>query len=158
VGEAGCSSLHGANLLASNSLLECVVLAYNLANHLKDKDLKVQESEILTPEKEVKTYLNIAELQNKLKDTMWENAGILRSEQSLNKALDDIKEIEKEFDIYAKYQYAYEYELRNMLIVAKSIVKAALARKESRGGHFRTDYPKTSDDAKHSVLTIGDLK
>jgi L-aspartate oxidase len=158
VGEAGCSSLHGANRLASNSLLECVVLAYNLANHLKDKDLKVQESEILTPEKEVKTYLNIAELQNKLKDTMWENAGILRSEQSLNKALDDIKEIEKEFDIYAKYQYAYEYELRNMLIVAKSIVKAALARKESRGGHFRTDYPKTSDDAKHSVLTIGDLK
>jgi L-aspartate oxidase len=158
VGEAGCTSLHGANRLASNSLLECVVLAYNLGQYLKEKDLTVEETEISTPEREVKAYPNVEELKLKLKDTMWENAGILRTEQSLNKALGDIKELEKGFDIYAKYKGFSEYEFRNMLIVAKTIVKSALARKESRGGHYRVDYPKTLSDAQHSTLTIGDLK
>lgn len=158
VGEVGCSSLHGANRLASNSLLECVVLAYKLANHLKNMDLRNFDEATPDIEKEVKTYENIPELKQKLKETMWEHAGIVRDKVSLLTALSDIKEIEGQFDIYAKYYSWESYELRNMLLVAKAIVKSALGRKESRGGHFREDYPQTSPEAHHSYLTIGDLR
>lgn len=158
VGEVGCSSLHGANRLASNSLLECVVLAYNLARHLETMDLQNCEDFTSDIEKETKSYENIPELKQKLKNTMWENSGIIRDEHSLMTALSDIKCIEGQFDIYAKYFSWESYELRNMLLVSKAIVKSALDRKESRGGHFRQDYPQTLPEAEHSYLTIGDLR
>jgi len=158
IGEAGCTSLHGANRLASNSLLECVVLAYNLANHLKDKNLISEENINFDTQREIKTYENLPELNQKLKETMWKNAGIIRSEKSLKMAKTDIKNLEHEFDVYAKYTQKEAYEFRNMLLVAKAITKAALAREESRGGHFREDFPETLDEAKHSYLTIGDLR
>lgn len=158
IGEVGCSSLHGANRLASNSLLECVVLAYNLARHMKDQDLEGIENINFEPKKEIKYYENVEELKQKLKLFMWENAGIVRSEKTLKEALSEIKKLEEVFDSNAKYDNAQEYEFRNMLIVAKAVVQMALERKESRGGHYREDYPQTSDEAKHSYLTIGDLK
>ncbi len=157
VGEVGCSSLHGANRLASNSLLECVVLAYNLAKYLKDKDLESKENVHFEPKKEFKHYENVEELKQQLKITMWKNAGIVRAEKTLLEALSEIKKLQESFDINAKYKTAQEYEFRNMLLISKAIVKTALRRKESRGGHFREDYPQALEEAKHSYLTIGDL-
>ncbi len=158
IGESGCTSLHGANRLASNSLLECVVLAYNLAEYLKNQDLNLKGNINFDSTKEIKTYNNLDELTKKLKNIMWENVSIIRNEKGLEAALFDIKNLEKEFDIYAKYNQKEAYEFRNMLLVAKSMTKMALARKESRGGHFREDYPQTSDVAQHSYLTIGDIR
>lgn len=158
IGEAGCTSLHGANRLASNSLLECVVLAYNLAEYLKCQEISDEKSTNFDSVKEVKTFDNLSELSQKLKKTMWENVGIIRSEKSLETALLDIKNLEHEFDIYAKYTQKEAYEFRNMLLISKAITKSALDRKESRGGHFREDFPQTLDKAEHSYLTIGDLR
>lgn len=157
IGEVGCSSLHGANRLASNSLLECVVLAYNLAKYLQDKDLEKLENINFETKREVKHYENTQNLKQKLQSTMWKNAGILRSEQTLLEAVSEIKKLQDSFDIRAKYDDVQEYEFRNMLLVAEVIVKTALNRKESRGGHYREDYPQTLDEAKHSYLTMGDL-
>ena len=157
IGEVGCSSLHGANRLASNSLLECVVLAYNLAKYLQNKDLESLENINFETKREVKHYENIQELKQQIKTIMWDNAGILRSEQTLRKALAEIKKLQESFDINAKYEDTQEYEFRNMLLVAEAIVKTALDRKESRGGHYREDYPQTLEEAHHSYLTIGDL-
>lgn len=158
IGEAGCTSLHGANRLASNSLLECVVLAYNLAEYLKNQDFSKEENFDFDSVKEIKTYNNLSELTHKLKTTMWNNVGIIRSEESLQTALLDIKKLEKEFDIYAKYNEKEAYEFRNMLLISKVIVKSALGRKESRGGHYREDFPQTLSKAEHSYFTMGDLR
>lgn len=158
IGEAGCTSLHGANRLASNSLLECVVLAHNLAEYLKSQNFLNEKTINFDSTKEIKIYDNLSELTQKLKNTMWENVSIVRNEKSLKLAISDIKNLEHDFDIYAKYTQKEAYEFRNMLLVAKAITKAALARKESRGGHFREDFPQTLDDAQHSYLTIGDLR
>lgn len=158
IGEAGCTSLHGANRLASNSLLECVVLAYNLADFLKNQDLKTQENINFAPKKEPVTYGNLAEMKNKLRKTMWKYVSITRSENGLKEALSEIKKLENEFDIYAKYTQKEAYEFRNMFIVAKAITKSALSREESRGGHFREDFPLTKEEAQHSYLTMGDLR
>jgi len=157
VGEVGCSSLHGANRLASNSLLECVVLAYNLAKYLQNQNLGNLENINFEIKREVKHYENTQELKQKLQTIMWNNAGILRNEKTLQEALLSIKKFQDSFDINAKYDDANEYEFRNMLLVAEAIVKTALDRKESRGGHFREDYPQSLAKAEHSYLTIGDL-
>lgn len=157
IGEVGCSSLHGANRLASNSLLECVVLAYNLAKYLQNKDLESLENIKFEPKKEIKHCKNIDEMEQNLKSIMWENAGIVRTEKTLREALLEIKKLHYSVDINAKYENPYEYEFRNMLLVANVILKTAIERKESRGGHFREDFPKMIDEAKHSYLTIGDL-
>ena len=81
---------------------------------------------------------------------MWENVGIYRNETSLQNALRDIEDIEKEFNKPDFCANKEEYELRNMLIVSKIITKCALQRKESRGAHYRTDYLQTDEIAKHS--------
>ena len=83
---------------------------------------------------------------------MWNNVGIFRDEKSLTTALNDVCEIEKEFnkpDICASIE---EYELRNMITVAKLIIQSALNRKESRGAHYRTDYLQTDKVPRQSKV------
>ncbi|MCR4880444.1 MAG: L-aspartate oxidase [bacterium] len=158
-GEVSCTSLHGANRLASNSLLECVVLSDELARNVKPlkSDFKVENSNKISDA--IKKYdlkqdkiANQAELRKSLKETMWLNAGIIRNQEKLSKALNDIKEIKKQIDgeVFSSIE---EYELKNMLTIAEIIVKSALARKESRGSHYRNDYLETSTTAKHSFTS-----
>ena len=159
IGEVASTGLHGANRLASNSLLECVVCAYQTANSLKDLNQAPLSS---PPSQRAKKTTNclqeldsetpINQLKTKLKNTMWENVGIFRNETSLQKALNDIEEIEKEFNKPDICRSKEEYELRNMLITSKIIIKCALQRKESRGAHYRTDYQQTDKVAKHSKI------
>ena len=152
IGESACTSLHGANRLASNSLLECVVSAYQLVNTLSQKGL--QPSNIIdeTVMNIIKNYSDdietdsrqdISELTEKLKSVMWEDVGIVRSENSLLNALSEITKIEHIFSSKYKCSDFNEYELRNLILVSKCIIDSALKRKESIGAHYRTDSIKT---------------
>ena len=158
IGEASCSSLHGANRLASNSLLECVVIARKLAYHLNNMDLSSDIGfdnmidntiEMYTKDISGSTH-NIAELTHLLKTTMWENVGIVRNEKTLSKALETINNIKLEFNQGYKYNSLEEYEFRNLLTISDLITKSAIARKESRGAHYREDYPEMATSSYHS--------
>lgn len=156
IGEVSSTGLHGANRLASNSLLECVVCAHKVAEVVAAKSKHNIMSISANSKKIALNGENIPKLnmyKQQLKDTMWENVGIFRCEETLQKALETIENIEKEFPVDAQvYSLKAEYEFRNMLIVAKLIVMCAINRKESRGAHYRTDFPQTNSFAKHSYV------
>lgn len=161
IGEVASTGLHGGNRLASNSLLECVVCAYEAANFLKCETLvtpKQIDGEIksiiekYSDETELEP-LNIDDLKNELKDIMWTYVGILRSEKSLMTAIEKLGELELKFPRKDKCLDKSEYEFKNMLTVAKLVAHSALRRKESRGAHYRLDYLNTNEDCVHSCLT-----
>ena len=159
IGECASTGLHGANRLASNSLLECVVCAYELANYLSFTSLvppnKIDDSIMSTIEKYMEPLsdesFDINELKSELKDIMWNYAGILRDEDRLLKGLDEIYKLKSKFKRGIKCLNKQEYELRNMICVAQLIIKSALKRKETRGAHYRTDYPQTDKELFHST-------
>lgn len=153
IGEVSSTGLHGANRLASNSLLECVVCAYECANNINLNPLKdFEKIDNIYQSDKSSNFIKISDLKQKLKETMWENVGIFRSEETLQKALLDIENLEKEFGKKDFCINIEEYELRNMLITSKLITKSAIQRKESRGAHYRTDYLQTDDIGKHSFI------
>ncbi|MBO7671928.1 L-aspartate oxidase [bacterium] len=163
VGETASTGLHGANRLASNSLLECAVCAYNMVKTLGDYDF--------TPPKQIDSHTKLLidrygddtpvngveadtnGLLTALKNTMWNNAGIFRDEKSLKTALNDVSELVLKFNREYKCYNKEEYELRNMLITARAILICALNRRESRGAHYRTDYPQMSERPQHSIYS-----
>ena len=161
IGEVSSTGLHGGNRLASNSLLECVVCAYEVAEFLRNSDLsfdipKNEKFDKIISKYEIPNVENKIDVQNlksKLKDLMWNNVGIYRNEKSLNDAINGLNELEKEFPKQDKYLSKEEYEFKNMLISARLIVKSAIRRKESRGAHYRTDYLKTNEVCEHSILS-----
>lgn len=172
IGEVACTSLHGANRLASNSLLECVVTAYELVNTLSNLNLqtsnKVDDSIIDKVRKyaydiDTNCVSEIQELISMLRTVMWEKVGIIRTEISLNKALSDINEIESKFRNLigvdtCKCSCLSEYELRNMIHVSKAIISAALLRKDSIGAHFREDSKKRQDSIKNQRDAVIEVK
>lgn len=160
IGECASTGLHGANRLASNSLLECVVCAYKAAEYINNHYSLYHWERVEFQLKQAAKVRNSGEgcvlqnLKTKLKTTMWQNVGIFRSEESLQTALGDIDEIEQQFwgkDFCGSIE---EYELRNMIIVSKLVVQSAIKRKESRGAHYRTDYLQTDENPEHSEMKI----
>lgn len=160
IGEAASTGFHGANRLASNSLLECVVCAYELADYLSFANLtipkKIDEAIIekirLYSEPLSEIDYDVTALKQELKNLMWDKAGILRNEKELQEALDTINEMSKDFKRDRKCLNKEEYEYRNMLTAAKLVVEAALMRKESRGAHARIDYTQTNAKGIHSNI------
>ena len=152
-GEAACTGVHGANRLASNSLLEGIVFGQRIVNSAEQilwKN-KVSFEEVLEnfdrdwvlapyrgPD-----YIAPDKALTVIKETMWEYVGIIREESGLKKAGAIIE------DLYARLAVGEDllmyYEVVNMLLVAKVIIQAALWRRESRGAHFRRDYPAPDD-------------
>ncbi len=161
IGEAACTELHGANRLASNSLLECVVCAYQLADYLSFTNLDTPKTIDEGIKKMIDVYsrsitgeeYDTTSLKSNLKNIMWENVGIIRTEDSLLKAQKEVEKQQKDFKRRRKCLNQREYEYRNMLTVASLIIKSALERKESRGAHCRSDYKQTNEIAKHSELS-----
>lgn len=160
IGEVASTGLHGANRLASNSLLECVACAYELSEYLSFANLitpkKIDDNILNT----IKLYeanindsnYNIQELKNQLKDLMWNKVGIIRNENELKEAKAEIENLKQNFSRNRKCLNKDEYEYRNMLTIADLITTSALSRKESRGAHSRSDYKNTNTDAIHSTL------
>lgn len=161
IGEVSSTGLHGGNRLASNSLLECVVCAYEVAEILRNSDLSFDIPKNGKFDKIISKYeipnvenkIDVQNLKSKLKDLMWNNVGIYRNEKSLNDAINGLNKLEKEFPKQDKYLSKEEYEFKNMLISARLIVKSAIRRKESRGAHYRTDYLETNEVCEHSILS-----
>ena len=139
-------------------LLECVVCAYKTAEYLKNNVGVVTPTYKLCaplegePKSSISKGGNFQNLKTALQTTMWQNVGIYRNEKSLNQALKDIEQIEKEFNKSELCANIEEYELRNMLITSKLVAKSALQRKESRGAHYRTDYLQTDKVAQHNEI------
>lgn len=162
IGEVASTGLHGGNRLASNSLLECVVCAYSVAEYLKSIVLKTPkqiDEEIKSiidkynDEDLILEELDVTSLKIKLQEIMWDYVGILRSEHSLLTAIEKIDELKSEFPRDSKCLSKEEYELKNMLVVAELIINSALKRKESRGAHYRLDYLNTDEECVHSCVT-----
>lgn len=161
IGEVACTSLHGANRLASNSLLECVVCAFELVNTINKQTLTpsniIDESVLTTikkysPENDMDdTDFDCKKLSSELRDLMWNKVGIVRTEASLLDVLSELNKIEQQEIFKDKCNSIEEYELRNMLYVAKCIINSALKRKESIGAHYRAD--SETKDIKHDMHT-----
>ncbi|GAB4063778.1 L-aspartate oxidase [Uliginosibacterium sediminicola] len=157
VGETSCSGLHGANRLASNSLLECVVFAEAAARDILANPRKAvsalpqwDESRVTDADEEVVISHNWDELRR----FMWDYVGIVRTTKRLQRAQHRIRLLEREIDeYYANFRVSNDLiELRNLVTTADLIVRSALRRKETRGLHFSRDYPATSKKAKPTVL------
>lgn len=158
VGETACTGLHGANRLASNSLLECLVIGRACATFIAGQDhVKVptlpqwDESRVTNADEEVVISHNWDELRR----FMWNYVGIVRTNKRLERAQHRIKLLKEEIDEYYRhFRITHDLlELRNLVDVAELIVKSALTRRESRGLHFSRDYPATLPKALPSILT-----
>lgn len=160
IGEVSSTGLHGANRLASNSLLECVVSAYELADYLSFTNLEIPKKIDETILKTIETYsaplsevdYNVVSLKSELKNLMWDNVGIIRTEEGLLEAKSKLEVLKNNFNRTRKCFNVEEYEYRNLLTVAELIIDSALARKESRGAHSRADYPETFEIGHHSQV------
>ncbi len=158
VGEVSSTGLHGGNRLASNSLLECVVCAYEVAQYLKNKDLSrisnnnfdESLSKYDTQTQPISSDTN--KIKKELQNIMWENVGIFRNGKNLQIADDKVQNFLHLFENKYKLATKEEYELKNMLTTANLIIKSALKRKESRGSHYRTDYPEIGNISEHSLI------
>lgn len=158
VGEATYTGLHGANRLASNSLLECVVIgkaaAMDIAEHPELEMLDVRlwdESKVEDADEQVV----IAHNWDELRSLMWNYVGIVRTTRRLERALHRIELLRTEVqDYYANFRVTRDLiELRNLLECAELIVRSALIRKESRGLHYSRDFPKTWPVSYPTILT-----
>ena len=137
-GESACTGAHGANRLASNSLLEGLVFGARIAAALS-RDLPAQEQ----PIEDGKSILLDPKILLPLQIAMSEGAGVLRSEASLTKTLQTLEELSK---LTSKDPRIEAWEATNLHLLATVIVKSALLRTESRGSHWRSDYPQTQSN------------
>ncbi len=159
VGEIAHTGLHGANRMASNSLLECLVfaaaaaedIAAQLGRYEAPAELPAwDESQVTDSDEEVVVAHNWDELRR----FMWDYVGIVRTEKRLQRALHRTELLKQEIDeYYGNFRITRDLiELRNLVLVAELIIRSALSRKESRGLHYNLDYPGAADPAVATVL------
>lgn len=157
VGETACTGLHGANRLASNSLLECLVFGKSAAEDILSQPVKVMqklpdwdESRVTDADEEVL----ITHTWDELRRFMWNYVGIVRTDKRLSRALHRIHMLRDEVhEFYSNFKISNDLiELRNLLQVAELIVLSAIDRKESRGLHYSKDHPNLDTEAVPTVL------
>lgn len=165
-GETACTGLHGANRLASNSLLEAVVLAHNGAAAVTEFLKKNPVPEITVPEwqdgnvQDSDERVVISHNWSELRRAMWDYVGIVRTTKRLNRALSRVRMLAQEIDEYY-WNFKVEaklLELRNLVQVAEIVILCALQRHESRGLHCILDYPKKSESIADSVVVRPELR
>lgn len=160
VGECAFTGLHGANRMASNSLLECVVFGRLAAEDLLTKldnfkaapELEAwDESQVTDSDEDVVISHNWDEIRR----FMWDYVGIVRTDKRLERAQHRIKLLQSEIhDYYSNYRICSDLlELRNLATVAELIIRSAQLRKESRGLHYTLDYPEAAAEARDTLLT-----
>lgn len=151
-GEVACTGVHGANRLASNSLLEAVVFAYRAAEDSR-RLAKADQPCAQLPDfpksahTERTDSIILAEMADWVRQVMWKYVGIVRTNARLEKAQEEISEILGQVEsFYAHGRLSHELlELRNLATLARLIIECALSRGESRGLHYSLDYPDTDD-------------
>ena len=147
VGELACSSFHGANRLGSNSLLEAIVIgmragesaASETGNIGKQKQLVVE-----APGKRDDFIADIDDLTNAVKSLMWNMMGVIRKKESLEKALIRLHSWMR-YALFNVFNEPKAWELQNMLTIAAPMLESALKREESRGVHYRSDFPEMNE-------------
>lgn len=157
-GECACTGVHGANRLASNSLLEGLVFAARSIRHAVSLNTihghKRFSGQHQRPSKGIASTDAIAAIRAELQNIMEEYAGIERSETGLNTAMQWMKQHEWVLDLEADRLDIYE--LQSLITVGYNMVRAASLRCESRGSHYRVDYPFKNDELKHHIIIKGD--
>ncbi len=162
IGEVSYTGLHGANRMASNSLLECLVYGWSAAEDITRRMPDAHgvstlppwdESRVENPDERVVIQHNWHELRL----FMWDYVGIVRTTKRLERALRRITMLQREIDeYYAHFRVSNNLlELRNLVQVAELIVRCAMMRKESRGLHFTLDYPELLTHSGPSILSPG---
>lgn len=162
IGETSFTGLHGANRMASNSLLECMVYAQAAARHIVSHIDSVDaplpgadwdESQVTDSDEDVVISHNWDELRR----FMWDYVGIVRTDKRLQRALRRAELLQQEInEYYRNYKVSNDLiELRNLAEVAELIIRSAMLRKESRGLHYTLDYPNLLSEAKDTILTPG---
>ncbi len=160
IGETSYTGLHGANRMASNSLLECFVYACAVASDIDSQDAQVpfaeplpawDASQVTDSDEDVVISHNWDELRR----FMWNYVGIVRTDKRLRRALHRMDLLSREIDeFYSNYKVSRDLvELRNLVQVAELMVRCAMQRKESRGLHFTLDYPQQLPEARETILT-----
>jgi len=161
IGEVACTGLHGANRMASNSLLECLVFAEQANRDIRSQIEAIpvpdslpewDESKVTDSDEEVL----IAHNWDELRRFMWDYVGIVRTNKRLERAMHRLVLLKAEIsEYYGQFRVSSDLlELRNLVIVAELIIRSAQQRKESRGLHYTKDYPKTDDSvpAQNTIL------
>lgn len=159
IGEVSYTGLHGANRMASNSLLECVVYAWSAAKDILKNIKGIEmppsvpvwdESQVTSSDEEVVIQHNWHELRL----FMWDYMGIVRTDKRLERALRRIQLLQQETqEYYSNFRVSNNLlELRNLLQVAELMVRCAMQRKESRGLHYTLDYPEQLENSGPTIL------
>ena len=154
-GECACSGLHGANRLASNSLLEALVMADRAAARAGEESPSAMAPApgpalgVLLSTSDVSDD-RIAELRGRLQSRMWQSAGIVRTDAGLATARGELLWLAAEADRLGSSVAGME--LRNLLAVSRLVIECALRRRESRGLHYNEDHPKPDDQYQHDTV------
>ncbi len=172
-GECACVSIHGANRLGTNSTMECAVFGRRAGKRMaklaeKTRFLPLPEVQVKMGQEEIKALfergpkVKVGEVREKLQESMTQNCGILRGKSQLKRQLDILQDLKSAYKniglkgLPVAYNLALQeaLELKHMLNLAEAIVRGALARTESRGAHYRTDFPKRDDKnwLKHTLV------
>jgi L-aspartate oxidase len=156
-GEAACTGVHGANRLASNSLLEGLVFGALAAEAMVQEQWVVGSGQWIVSAG-AKANAGDGDVEGwvaELREVMWRDAGLLRDGVGLRRAWSQLEAMRETMPMGVTRK---EMEARNLHAVAEAIVQAALGREESRGAHFRTDFPEREMEARHSVVRRGELR
>ena len=157
IGEASCTGVHGANRLASNSLLEAVVFSQRVI----ERTTRDTVPEISGTEKDTAVRYSLSKRQvlkdvpppslSALQELHWDKVGIIRDKASLNEALDILSAWQK---CLPEPTDRPSYELNNLAMTGRLVAEAALLRQESRGAHFRSDFPKSLPNWQHHLILV----
>lgn len=159
IGEVAYTGLHGANRLASNSLLECLVFARSAAEHIKRQPHKQEMIDVpdwdASQVTDADENVVISHNWNELRHFMWDYVGIVRTTKRLLRAKHRVRLLRQEIqEFYSHHKVSHDLlELRNLVDIADVIIRSALLRKESRGLHYSLDYPHPLPRAYDTVLT-----